>query len=82
MRWAFMVLRIRAYTVFLDGKLERRRPLGRCKRSWEDNIEMDLHDVGWERQCAMNLRFPKMCGIYGLAGELIFSRRTLLLGVG
>jgi hypothetical protein len=29
------------------GKPERRRPLGRPRRRWEDNIKMDLQDVGW-----------------------------------
>jgi hypothetical protein len=24
-----------------------RRPLGRPKRRWEDNIKMDLEEVGW-----------------------------------
>jgi len=27
------------------GKLERRRPLGRPRRRWEDNIKMDLEEV-------------------------------------
>jgi hypothetical protein len=30
----------------LVGKLERRRPLGRPRRRWEDNIRMDLREVG------------------------------------
>ena len=30
----------------LVGKPEGKRPLGRPRRSWEDNIKMDLHDVG------------------------------------
>ena len=39
------------YRVFM-GKLERRRPLGRPRHRWEDNIEMDLQEVrcggmGW-----------------------------------
>jgi len=28
------------------GKHERKRPLGRCRRGWEDNIKMDLQEVG------------------------------------
>ena len=28
------------------GKPERRRPLGRHRRRWEDNIKMDLQEVG------------------------------------
>jgi len=29
----------------LMGKPERRRPLGRSRRRWEDNIRMDLREV-------------------------------------
>jgi hypothetical protein len=29
------------------GKPEGRRPLGRPRRRWEDNIKMDLREVGW-----------------------------------
>ena len=35
-----------AYRV-LVGKPEGRRTLGRPRRGWEDNIEMDLREVGW-----------------------------------
>jgi hypothetical protein len=31
----------------LVGKPERRKPLGRPRRRWEDNIKMDLREVGW-----------------------------------
>ena len=30
----------------LVGKPERKRPLGRPRRRWEDNIKMDLGEVG------------------------------------
>jgi len=30
----------------LVGKLEGKRPLGRRRRRWEDNIKMDLQEVG------------------------------------
>ena len=30
----------------LVGKPEERGPLGRPRRRWEDNIKMDLQDVG------------------------------------
>ena len=30
----------------LMGKHERKRPLGRPRRRWEDNIKMDLQEVG------------------------------------
>ena len=29
------------------GKLEKKRPLGRLRRRWEDNIKMDLQEVGY-----------------------------------
>ena len=29
----------------LAGKPERKRPLGRPRRRWEDNIKMDLQEV-------------------------------------
>jgi hypothetical protein len=31
----------------LVGKPEGKRPLGRPKHRWEDNIKMDLQEVGW-----------------------------------
>jgi hypothetical protein len=31
----------------LVGKPEGRRPLGRPRRRWEDNIKIDLREVGW-----------------------------------
>jgi hypothetical protein len=35
------------HTGFLVGRPEGRRPLGRPRRRWEDNIKMDLQEVGW-----------------------------------
>jgi hypothetical protein len=32
----------------LVGKPEGRRPLGRLRRRWEDNISMDLREIGFE----------------------------------
>jgi hypothetical protein len=29
------------------GKPEGKRPLGRPRRRWVDNIRMDLEEVGW-----------------------------------
>jgi hypothetical protein len=31
----------------LVGKSEGKRPLGRLRRKWVDNIRMDLGEVGW-----------------------------------
>jgi hypothetical protein len=37
--------------MFLVGKLERRRPLGRPRSRWVDNVKMDLGEIGW---CGIN----------------------------
>jgi hypothetical protein len=31
----------------LVGKTEGNSPLGRSRRRWEDNIKMDLKEIGW-----------------------------------
>jgi hypothetical protein len=36
----------RVVYMVLVGKSERRIPLGIPRRRWEDNIKMDLHEVG------------------------------------
>jgi hypothetical protein len=36
-----------AYRI-LVGKPEGKRPLGRPRRRWADNIKMDLREVGWD----------------------------------
>jgi hypothetical protein len=33
----------------LVGKLKGKRPLGRPRRRWEDDIKMDLQEVGGDR---------------------------------
>jgi len=33
---------------FWWGRPDGKRPLGTPKCRWEDNIKMDLQDVGWE----------------------------------
>jgi hypothetical protein len=30
------------------GKPEGKRPLGKSRRSWEDNVKMDLREIGWD----------------------------------
>jgi len=63
MRWVGHVARMGkrrgAYRV-LVGQSEGKRPLGRSRRRWEDNIKMDLQEVG--------------CGI--LTGLIWLSIRT------
>jgi hypothetical protein len=39
----------------LVGKSERKRPLGRPRRRWEDNIKMDLREIGWSGMDWINL---------------------------
>ena len=51
MRWAEHVARMGkrrgVYRVkWGNGKREGRRPLGRPRHRWEDNIKMDLREVG------------------------------------
>jgi hypothetical protein len=50
MRWAGHVARMGekrgAYRILVE-RPEGRRPLGRPRRRWEDNIKMDLQEVGW-----------------------------------
>ena len=49
MRWAGHVARMgegRGVHRLLVGKLEVKRTLGRPRRRWEDNIKMDLQEMG------------------------------------
>ena len=49
MRWAGHVARMgegRGVNRVLVGKPERKRPLGRPRRRWEDNIKIYLQEVG------------------------------------
>jgi hypothetical protein len=51
MSWAGYVARMRegrgVYRV-LVGKPEGKRPLGRPRRRWENNIKMDLREIGFD----------------------------------
>jgi hypothetical protein len=53
----------------LVGKPERKRPFGRPEHRWDDNVKMDLQEIGWgawtmlicigiEISGIMNLRVP------------------------
>jgi len=49
MRWAGHMARMgegKGVHGVLEGKPEGKRPLGRPRRRWEDNIKMDLREVG------------------------------------
>ena len=77
MRWEGHVARMgegRGVHRVIVGKPEGKRPLGRPRHKWEDNIKMDLQEVGgggdwmelaqdrdrWRAfvNTVMNLRFP------------------------
>jgi hypothetical protein len=50
MRWAGHVVcmgEVRGAHNILVGRPEGRRPLGRPRRRWEDNIKMDLTEIGF-----------------------------------
>jgi hypothetical protein len=32
----------------VTGKPEGKRPLGRCKRRWENTIQVELAEIGWD----------------------------------
>jgi hypothetical protein len=52
MRWAGHVVHMgeeRGVHRVLVGKAEGKRPLGRPRRRWEDNIKMDVQEVGGGR---------------------------------
>jgi hypothetical protein len=70
MRWvgnvAWMWEKRNAYRL-LVGKPEGKRPLGRHRRRWVDNIRMDLGEVGWGLTGLVWLRL-------GTGGELLSNR--------
>jgi hypothetical protein len=51
MRWAghvaHMVEKRNACRVLM-GRQQGKRPLGRSSHRWEDNIKMDLREMGWD----------------------------------
>ena len=58
MRWAWHVARMgedRDVHRVLVGKPEGKRSLGRPRRRWEDNIKMDVEEVGGGRRDWMEL---------------------------
>jgi len=47
-----------AYRVLM-GKPEGKRPLGRSRRKWEENIKLDVQEMRcWCINVVMNLRVP------------------------
>jgi hypothetical protein len=71
-----------AYNIVV-GKRERKRPPGRPRRRWEDDIRMDLREIGWELD-ASGLGYGSMTGCCLHGNELsgsIKSRNSLTSGM-
>jgi hypothetical protein len=81
------------YRVFV-GKPEVKRPLGRLRRRWDDNIKMDLQEVGcgsmdWIKLAQDRDRWRALVNeVMDMRGNFLtsyksvsFSRRTLFHGV-
>jgi hypothetical protein len=47
-----------AYRI-LVGNPEGKRPLGRPRRSWVNNIEMDLRETGWDGMDLIDLALDR-----------------------
>jgi len=99
MRWVGRVVRIGdwrdAYRISV-GRHEGKRPLGRPRRRWEDNIKMDIQEIVWAwidlaqymnkwrdtAKAIMILRIPQNLGNFlTSSGNISYSKRTLLHGV-
>jgi hypothetical protein len=78
--------------MFLVGKPKGKRPLGRCRWRWKDNMKMDLtYDVLWTGLIWLRIgigegllwtrqwtcRFHKMLGNCWVAGQLVASQEGL-----
>jgi hypothetical protein len=62
MRWAGNIAcmgEIRKAYKIVVGKPEGKRPLGSPRHSWEDNIRMDLMEIGWENVLWIHLAQDK-----------------------
>jgi hypothetical protein len=44
-----------AYRILVGMPEGKKRPLGRPRRRWVDNIKMDLRDIGWDGMDWINL---------------------------
>jgi hypothetical protein len=47
MRWVGHVARMGRRGIHI-GKPEGKRPLGRPRRRWVDNIKIDIREIGWD----------------------------------
>jgi hypothetical protein len=99
MRWARYVARKgerRGVYRVLEGKPEGKRPLGRPRHTWDDNIKIDLQEVRWRSKNWIDLAQDRDRWIAllkaaikprvplnggNLTEELLASQRILLHGV-
>jgi hypothetical protein len=62
MRWTGHAARMEekrnAYRI-LVGKPERKRPLGRPRRRWVNNIKLDFREIGWGDMCSIDLALDR-----------------------
>jgi hypothetical protein len=58
------------------GKLERKRPLGKPKHRWVDNIKMDLREIRW------GLLAGLVSFRIGKSGELLLIRIIIINNCG
>jgi hypothetical protein len=62
----------------LVGKPEGKRPLGRPRCGWLDNIKMDLLEIAVNVvNSVMNHRVPQNAGNYQVAAQVVASRAVL-----
>jgi hypothetical protein len=95
MRWAGHVARIgenrNAYRILM-GEPEGKRPLGKPRRRWEDNIKMDVREIWWGRMDWIDLAQDRdqwrACRVPQNVGKFLngcstggFSSRSQLHGV-
>ena len=60
----------------LVGKPEGKKPLGKTRYTWKDNINIDVQDVGWGGGHGLNrsnLGYGQVAGICECGNELLGS---------
>jgi hypothetical protein len=62
------------------GKPEGKRPLGRPRRRWVDNIKIDLREIGWDwidmaqDRDQWRALVNTVLNLYGIQGSLLCSQ--------